>query len=241
MPQKHTIPTRKTILYRLCDFLVEHRLSEAGDGINNPITIPLGQLYSIASPNERKEVKDKILMLNQEIKDNGTPLLEILNPTNPFKTNAPLLVRYKREDIEKYKKALLSGDEKAKKSKTARNSEEKDGIKKIIIVEPPAHLTDDDYNKVVINEDYENAKKIKGICWKKLIGAIKGEEIKATKQAMDYFNSNINCKIYFRGKYKLTKILEQTPNGNLKINSSVEPKIITTRSYNGFLNRRSAA
>jgi len=104
-----------------------------------------------------------------------------------------------------------------------------DQIKEITIIKP--HDPDKEHYRVVINEDYKNAKNINRKCWKKLIEVIEDEkEVVAEKAIIDYFNYNKKCKIYYCGKYKLTNILERTK-GIFKISPSVKTEIISKSAY----------
>lgn len=237
MLKKHANPPRKTVLYRLCEFLVEYRLSEAGDGINNPIEIPKRALFGIASPNEYNELNKKIGMLSQEIKDNGLPLLEILK-----KNSRLLLLRYKRNDIENYKKSLLSGDEETIKSQERRNREGKPVIRKITVVKPSD--PDERKPKIILNDIYDESFEVSSNKWKKIIAAIEDKksggpgQIAGDKNFIDYYNHNKNNRLYSGEGYQFTKILILNPDNKIIINPDIETETITALAYNRRLNNK---
>lgn len=125
-------------------------------------------------------------------------------------------------------KKTQSSKEKTKKSKIDYSDNSLKKIRSIIIVKPQDPETDK--YRVIINNDYKNAKKIWGNCWEKLITTIQAEsEVEAKKETMDYFNYNKKCKIYYSGKYTLTNILEKTLNNKFRI--TVEKEIISEAAY----------
>lgn len=112
-------------------------------------------------------------------------------------------------------------------------------IKKITIIR--GKLNDGKF-KFAINDDYKNIKIInnKGKMGKTLIKVIEDKkEISFNKEVFDYFNFNIQCPLYFKGKYQLTKVFEDI-NGCLKINPVIKSELIAELTYIKRLNKLNA-
>lgn len=121
--------SKKEILYRFCEFLINRRLSDAGMGINNPIEIPLSSVVGAFSSDIEK-LKEAINLLSSEQIDSQAPLLEIFNPEavedigDSLGSGKKLRVRYKRKEKEKYEKNLESLKKRKKRLLEMRINEE---------------------------------------------------------------------------------------------------------------------
>lgn len=140
----------------------------------------------------------------------------------------------KMEEKEIIKKEIIEELKSEKKENNFKDNKQK--IKKIIIIKPK--LNDGKY-KFAINSDYKNTKTTTtGTRIKALIEVIEDKkETPFNKDVFDYFNFNYKCPIYFKGKYQLTKILENR-NNYLKINPIIKTEIIAEKTYIQRLNKQ---
>ena len=242
----------KRLLFNLCLFLVNKKLTSKGRGIRRPLSIKMkdfkclfqpGQINPIILTSELENIKKELKNIAKtETNDLGLKLLVINNPsvlnniTRSYNQNKEIVLIYKRLEIEKYLNDLKLGD-KQEERKAKENSSGME-IKSIYIVKPK---NEDGKFRLVINEDYVNAKELqtRSKLIKTLIKLVENEEnVIYDKNIESYFNSTPACPIYYGGKYKKAKILEKEggliaidKKVYLKITTNIKTGILTDRQY----------
>lgn len=127
---------------------------------------------------------------------------------------------------------------------------ESERIKSIIIVKPPYN---EEKQRYVINEDYENIKSFPRSgtkSWKNLTEAIENHEriVYFRNATLNYFNYTKECPIYCGGKYKLTKIFKKLDRFEkvdgrsssimrLQIDSEITTEVIEDSTFQKRLNK----
>ncbi|OGD71526.1 MAG: hypothetical protein A2655_03590 [Candidatus Yanofskybacteria bacterium RIFCSPHIGHO2_01_FULL_43_42] len=112
-------PPEKRLLYPLCGFLIQKKLSEEGKGLRRPLHIRLQDFGSLFGG--RRPTVGQINQLKAELVglagDMDGKLLEIVNRrqvftnfTRSYRENIALILKYKRSDLENYVAELREGD-----------------------------------------------------------------------------------------------------------------------------------
>ena len=125
MPTSNISYPEKKMLYKICDFLIEKKLTPEGKGIRRPLTIKLQEFSSVFNLNEDtnfeiEELKKELERLGEVIRKNEFPPLEIKNKKNlkdfsdNFRQNKSIVLLYERLEIEKYVQKLREGDKRRK-------------------------------------------------------------------------------------------------------------------------------
>jgi hypothetical protein len=128
---------------------------------------------------------------------------------------------------------LIEGG-KIRKEKTPLKKEE---IKKITLIKTNGKHKE---YKLVINDNYDEAKKIRNSHWWEIfinqienrnVPEDKRTNVKSVPERMkDFFNYNKKCAIYFGGKYRLTHIFIGRGE-DIEINPEIETEIISEEEY----------
>ena len=244
--------SEKRLLFKLCYFLMDKKLTLAGKGIRRPLSIKMkdfkclfqpGQINSIILASELEDIKEELKnIVKTETNNFGSKLLVINNPDvlnniiESYNQNKEIILTYKRLEIKDYLEKLKKGD--GEEERRVRENSSGMEIKSIYIVKPK---NEGEKFRLVINEDYINAKGLQmgSELMKTLIKLIEDEEnVKYDKKCEAYFNSTPACPIYYGGKYKRTKILEKKgeiiygeKEVYLNIITNIKTKILTDRQY----------
>jgi hypothetical protein len=206
----------KSLLYKLCDFLLTKRIY--AKGLSRPVDISRGEFMEavgdyIPGSNENAKwlaiAEELVGLLEYEENERGARLIRFADKNmtiSKMKTSIPakkITFIYKREDMGKYVDGLKAGDHLKKVPK-----------KKVGGIIGRVELLEDESElkriTIYVNGDYDNPLEFRRSKYYALLYALARDGmVPYEKGFFDYLNSNAKNPLYKKHGFCLSKILKQ--------------------------------